>query len=247
MRQRYTKPSWLVKKTLTLTSLVSSNGSKQNGIESPTWLIKNSGKLCQDNNDSVVTKGESMSVDSISRRDRRVFAERYSQDVDLMGKPLSRPIAYGCHCPTYLRLHDLSLEKVKQQYTVVQELVNKAAGPEIERFILPIGNDGMNSEGMRRTTTKGTPEKGGGWKDTFRGYWRLMTRVVNYLKEGPVDIIVVSAARPQTLFYAEVLELVQNDANVMRIMITVLEITNTARTAVDVYSSVIKRSRERHS
>jgi len=171
---------------------------------------------------SVVTKGESMSVDSI-KKEIEGFAEQYSPDVDLIErKPLSRPIAYEISLPDihYGKLHDLSLEKVEQQYmTVVQELVNKAAGLEIERFILPIGNDGMNSEGMRRTTTKGTPqEESAGWKDTFRGYWRLMTRAVNYLKEkAPVDIIVVSGNHDyERMFYAgDVLAgWYRNDANV---------------------------------
>ena len=171
---------------------------------------------------SVVTKGESMSVDSI-KKEIEGFAEQYSPDVDLIErKPLSRPIAYEISLPDihYGKLHDLSLEKVEQQYmTVVQELVNKAAGLEIERFILPVGNDGMNSEGMRRTTTKGTPqEESAGWKDTFRGYWRLMTRAVNYLKEkAPVDIIVVSGNHDyERMFYAgDVLAgWYRNDANV---------------------------------
>ena len=171
---------------------------------------------------SVVTKGESMSVDSI-KKEIEGFAEQYSPDVDLIErKPLSRPIAYEISLPDihYGKLHDLNLEQVEQQYmTVVQELVNKAAGLEIERFILPIGNDGMNSEGMRRTTTKGTPqEESAGWKDTFRGYWRLMTRAVNYLKEkAPVDIIVVSGNHDyERMFYAgDVLAgWYRNDANV---------------------------------
>lgn len=171
---------------------------------------------------SVVTKGESMSVDSI-KKEIEGFAERYSPEVDLIPrKPISRPVAYEISLPDihYGKLHDLNLEQVEQQYmTVVQELVGKAAGLEIERFILPVGNDGMNSEGMRRTTTKGTPqEESAGWKDTFRGYWRLMTRAVNYLKEkAPVDIIVVSGNHDyERMFYAgDVLSgWYRNDANV---------------------------------
>jgi hypothetical protein len=171
---------------------------------------------------SVVTKGESMSVDSI-KKEIEGFAERYSPEVDLIPrKQISRPVAYEISLPDihYGKLHDLNLEQVEQQYmTVVQELVSKAAGLEIERFILPVGNDGMNSEGMRRTTTKGTPqEESAGWKDTFRGYWRLMTRAVNYLKEkAPVDIIVVSGNHDyERMFYAgDVLAgWYRNDANV---------------------------------
>ncbi len=188
---------------------------------------------------SVVTKGESMSVESI-KKEIEGFAEQYSPEVDLIErKAIHRPIAYEISLPDihYGKLHDLGLEQVEQQYmTVVQELVNKAAGLEIERFILPIGNDGMNSEGMRRTTTKGTPqEESAGWKDTFRGYWRLMTRAVNYLKEkAPVDIIVVSGNHDyERMFYAgDVLAgWYRNDANVTVIMTTVLaSTTSMART-----------------
>ena len=171
---------------------------------------------------SVVTKGESMSVDSI-KKEIEGFAEQYSPEVDLIKRtPVVRPVAYEISLPDihYGKLHDLNLEQVEQQYmTVVQELVNKAAGLEIERFILPIGNDGMNSEGYSRATTKGTPqEESAGWKDTFRGYWRLMTRAVNYLKEkAPVDIIVVSGNHDyERMFYAgDVLAgWYRNDANV---------------------------------
>ena len=72
--------------------------------------------------------------------------------------------------------------------------MKKAKGLDIERFLLPIGNDGMNSEGMRRTTTKGTPqEESASWKETFRGYWALMVTAIDYLKEiAPVDVVVIS-------------------------------------------------------
>ena len=149
---------------------------------------------------SVVTKGESMSVEAI-KEEIENFAARYSPAVEekdhLKGWSTLNPVAYEISLPDihYGKLHDLNLTQVEDQYMmVVQELVKKASGLDIERFVLPIGNDGMNSEGMRRTTTKGTPqEESAGWKDTFRGYWQLITTAVNYLKEkAPVDIIVVS-------------------------------------------------------
>ena len=174
---------------------------------------------------SVVTKGESMSVEAI-KQEIEEFAAVYSPKVEqkdhLKGWSTLNPIAYEISLPDihYGKLHDLSLTQVEDQYMmVVQELVKKASGLDIERFVLPIGNDGMNSEGMRRTTTKGTPqEESAGWKDTFRGYWQLMTTAVDYLKEkAPVDIIVVSGNHDyERMFYAgDVLAgWYRNDANV---------------------------------
>ena len=174
---------------------------------------------------SVVTKGESMSVEAI-KQEIEEFAAVYSPKVEqkdhLKGWSTLNPIAYEISLPDihYGKLHDLNLTQVEDQYMmIVQELVEKAAGLDIERFVLPIGNDGMNSEGMRRTTTKGTPqEESAGWKDTFRGYWQLITTAVDYLKKkAPVDIIVVSGNHDyERMFYAgDVLAgWYRNDANV---------------------------------
>ena len=174
---------------------------------------------------SVVTKGESMSVEAI-KQEIEEFAAAHSPTVEKLDhlKPWStlNPIAYEISLPDihYGKLHDLNLTQVEDQYMmVVKELVEKASGLDIERFVLPIGNDGMNSEGMRRTTTKGTPqEESAGWKDTFRGYWQLMTMAIDYLKEkAPVDIIVVSGNHDyERMFYAgDVLAgWYRNDANV---------------------------------
>ena len=109
------------------------------------------------------------------------------------------PIAYEISLPDihYGKLVDMPLPyefQEKEYITVVENLVAKAAGLEIERFILPIGNDGLNSEGMRMTTTKGTPQQDYmDWKKSFRGYWKLMVYTIDYLKQiAPVDVIVVS-------------------------------------------------------
>ena len=160
---------------------------------------------------SVVTKGESMSVEAI-KEEIENFAAVYSpvvKEVDRLKKwPTQNPIAYEISLPDihYGKLHDFNLTEVENEYMrIVQDLVRKASGLDIEKFILPIGNDGMNSEGMRGTTTKGTPQQdSGGWKDTFRGYWQLITQAVNFLKErAPVDIIVVSGNHDyERMFYA---------------------------------------------
>lgn len=157
---------------------------------------------------SVVTKGESMSVESI-KQEIEQFAASYSPSAPKKPRnPIIDPVAYEISLPDihYGKLHNLNLTQVEDEYMMaVQDLVRKASGLEIERFILPIGNDGMNSEGMRGTTTKGTPQQdSGGWKDTFRGYWQLMTTAVNFLKKkAPVDIIVISGNHDyERMFYA---------------------------------------------
>tara|TARA_B100001057_G_scaffold53533_1_gene47537 strand:- start:3910 stop:5049 length:1140 start_codon:yes stop_codon:yes gene_type:complete len=157
---------------------------------------------------SVVTKNDSMSVETIKDEIER-FAQQFSPRVkQIERKPLVEPVAYEISLPDvhYGKLHDLDLTEVEDQYMmVVEDLVRKASGLDIEKFILPIGNDGMNSEGLRRTTTKGTPqEESAGWKDTFRGYWQLIVMAVDYLKKkAPVDIIVVSGNHDfERMFYA---------------------------------------------
>ena len=157
---------------------------------------------------SVVTKSETMSVPAVKQEIEK-FAATYSPTVEVIEyTPKLHPIAYEISLPDihYGKLHNKSLDEVEAQYIgVVQELVQRASGLEIERFILPIGNDGMNSEGLRRTTTKGTPaEDSAGWKDTFRGYWMLMVRAIDYLKQkAPVDVIIVSGNHDfERMFYA---------------------------------------------
>ena len=171
---------------------------------------------------SVVTKGESMSVEAIKDEIER-FAALHSPRVSVLKRnPIIDPVAYEISLPDvhYGKLHDLNLTQVEDQYMmIVEELVRKAEGLDIEKFILPIGNDGMNSEGMRRTTTKGTPqEENAGWKETFRGYWQLMTTAIDYLKEkAPVDVIVVSGNHDyERMFYAGdvIAGWYRNDANV---------------------------------
>jgi len=156
---------------------------------------------------SVVTKGESMSVEAI-KEEIELFASKYSPVVRAVKQePHLDPVAYEISLPDvhYGKLHGMTLEEVEEEYmAVVEDLWRKAAGLDIERFILPIGNDGLNSEGMRRTTTKGTPqEESAGWKETFRGYWQLMVRAIDFLKQrAPVDVIVVSGNHDfERMFY----------------------------------------------
>jgi len=75
---------------------------------------------------------------------------------------------------------------------------------------LPIGNDGLNSEGFSRATTKGTPQHDAEeWQQTFRGYWKLLVVAIDYLSAfAPVDVIVVQGNHDfERMFYiGEVIE-----------------------------------------
>lgn len=106
----------------------------------------------------------------------------------------------------YGKLTDVSTEELETLYVqVIQDLVAKAAGLNIDRFLLPIGNDGLNSEGLRQTTTKGTPQQDNlDWKQSFRGYWKLIVFAIDYLKNiAPVDVIVVAGNHDyERMYYA---------------------------------------------
>tara|TARA_R110002095_G_scaffold196461_1_gene175336 strand:- start:1119 stop:2279 length:1161 start_codon:yes stop_codon:yes gene_type:complete len=158
---------------------------------------------------SVVTKNEGRNVSEI-KKEIEDFAAIYSPVVpkaSLLNK-LSDPVVYEVSLPDihYGKVHGYTLKEIEHQFIgVVKDLVEKAKGLDIERFLLPIGNDGMNSEGMRRTTTKGTPqEDSASWKETFRGYWALMVTAIDYLKTiAPVDVIVISGNHDyERMFYA---------------------------------------------
>lgn len=87
---------------------------------------------------------------------------------------------------------------------VLTNLISKAGGLHVDRILLPIGNDGMNSEGLRKTTTAGTPQDDYmGWRESFRGYWQLMEYAITYLSQyAPVDVIIVQGNHDyERMFY----------------------------------------------
>lgn len=83
-------------------------------------------------------------------------------------------------------------------------LTEKCANLPLSKIILPIGNDGLNSEGMRKTTTKGTPQEDSApWFDTFRVYANTLIEAIEYLKTiAPVEVIVVQGNHDyERMFY----------------------------------------------
>ena len=132
------------------------------------------------------------------------------------------PIVYEISLPDihYGKRTDVSPEQADINYmNSIRELHRRADGLNIERFLLPIGNDGMNSEGMRKATTKGTPQDDSmDWQQSFVGYTKLMIQAINYLAQyAPVDVVVIQGNHDyERMFYAgEVLSAwYTNDKNV---------------------------------
>ena len=133
------------------------------------------------------------------------------------------PICYEISLPDihYGKITDEPTNIIEKQYIqAIMDLHRKADGLEIDRFLLPVGNDGLNSEGMSRATTKGTPQQDNmRWRESFRGYWHLVTKAIDYLAQfAPVDVVVVQGNHDfERMFYAgEVLAAIyHNNKNVI--------------------------------
>lgn len=157
---------------------------------------------------SVVTKNEKRSIDDIKKEIEEYSAVYSPQVGKIERQQLKDPVAYEISLPDihYGKLHGLTLKEVELQFiNVIVDLIEKAKGLNIDQILLPIGNDGMNSEGLRQSTTKGTPQHdSAGWKETFRGYWNLMVEAINILKRiAPVHVIVISGNHDyERMYYA---------------------------------------------
>lgn len=164
---------------------------------------------------SIVTK-ESTKAWSEFKDDLLHDVKAYSGFVpkwDYRPEDLKNPIAYEISLPDF-HYGKLGLGETRTPENLflraLVELVEKAKGLDIEKFVLPVGNDGMNSEGYSKATTRGTPQHDVmGWKESFVGYWKLIAEAVNYLVgRAPVDIVVVQGNHDfERMFYAgEVLD-----------------------------------------
>ena len=153
-------------------------------------------------------------LDYIKTRSVKVPKVKYKKYKD--------PICYEISLPDihYGKITDEPMETIEKHYIqAIMDLHKKADGLEIDRFLLPVGNDGLNSEGMSRATTKGTPQQDNmRWRESFRGYWHLVSKAIDYLAQfAPVDVIVVQGNHDfERMFYAgEVLDAIyKNNKNV---------------------------------
>ena len=180
-----------------------SNEIKEESVSSVKFWQNVSGE----NRFSVVVKGE----DNIMKETKEEIIkhlENFSPKVENNYKSVDDPIVYEISLPDihYGKMDGQTLDEAEDLYMdVIKDLMNKAAGLNIERILLPIGNDGMNSEGFSRATTKGTPQQdSAAWQETFVGYCNLMVRAVCYLaRTAPVDLVVIQGNHDyERMFYA---------------------------------------------
>ena len=156
---------------------------------------------------SVVVKGEDDLI-AQAKAEIEELLESYSPKVEADYKPVQDAVVYEISLPDihYGKYTGQTLDEAEEEYMqTVKELLNKANGLNIERILLPIGNDGLNSEGYSRATTKGTPQQDSAeWQETFVGYCSLMVRAINFLAQSaPVDVVVIQGNHDyERMFYS---------------------------------------------
>ena len=160
-----------------------------------------------DNRFSVVVKSED---DLLKTQTKELIelVESYSPIVEQEYLSKEDSVAYEISLPDihYGKSSGQTLDEAEDEYmNVVKDLLNKSKGLNVEKILLPIGNDGMNSEGYSRATTKGTPQHDSAeWQDTFVGYCGLMVRAICYLaRTAPVDVVVIQGNHDyERMFYS---------------------------------------------
>jgi hypothetical protein len=85
-------------------------------------------------------------------------------------------------------------EAIKRYQTAVRELISRVNVDQVDRFILPIGNDMINVDNKGSTTTAGTPQScDSRFGKMFQTAKELIIETIEYLRTmAPVDIIVVA-------------------------------------------------------
>lgn len=155
------------------------------------------------------TKGTSIQYEVAKQQDLEQIKELKSaliESIKTLKKPtinkLARstsekiPVAYEISLPDF-HFGKFTGETIEQQkrlfLAAIEELMRKASGFAIDRIILPIGNDLLNSEGLRQATTRGTPQHDNcDWKESFRVAWTSVLEAINYLSQfAPVHVICV--------------------------------------------------------
>tara|TARA_R110000824_G_scaffold20796_6_gene77947 strand:- start:18463 stop:19596 length:1134 start_codon:yes stop_codon:yes gene_type:complete len=182
---------------------------KENEIDkSDIKSVKFWQNMTGDHRFSVVVKGED-DLMKAAKQELIELLEANSPLVEGEYKPeFDAPVAYEISLPDihYGKQVGDTLEDLEDEYmSRVKSLMHKANGLDVERIILPVGNDGMNSEGYSRATTKGTPQLDcAEWQQTFVGYCALMVRAIEYLsKSAPVDVVIIQGNHDfERMFYA---------------------------------------------
>ena len=167
---------------------------------------------------SIVTHNQWHEQPQVKEELLNYIKTRSNKVPKLKYKKSKNPICYEISLPDihYGKITDENPAALEKHYLqAIYDLHKKADGLEIDRFLLPVGNDGLNSEGMRRSTTKGTPQQDSmRWRQSFRGYWHLVTKAIDYLSQfAPVDVVVVQGNHDfERMFYVgEVLDALYNN------------------------------------
>lgn len=188
---------------------------KEKGInQKEVTSVKHWQTVKGDSRFSVVTKPQAANLIEFKEEFFKEMQEYVPEHPDpVYDFKIGDPVAYEISLPDfhYGKITGMSQEKANRIFLdTVKKLHRKATGLNIERFILPIGNDGLNSEGYSRATTKGTPQHDSEeWQETFRGYWKLLVLAIDYLAAfAPVDVIVIQGNHDfERMFYiGEVIE-----------------------------------------
>jgi len=76
---------------------------------------------------------------------------------------------------------------------VVDDIINKASVYQIDRVLLPFGNDFFNVDNNYNTTNKGTPQsEDTRWKKTFVNGFNIAVNIIDKLALiAPVDVLIV--------------------------------------------------------
>ena len=146
---------------------------------------------------SVVTQENGFDLTEFKKEFFEEMKQYIPQVIDPIYDPKAEsPVAYEISLPDfhYGKIGAITQEQANLDFlNTIKELHGRAKGLNIEKFVLPIGNDGLNSEGYSRATTKGTPQHDAEeWQQTFRGYWKLLDTAIDYLSAFEhVDVIVI--------------------------------------------------------
>lgn len=78
-------------------------------------------------------------------------------------------------------------------FRAIVKMCNVSKIYNVDKFLIPIGNDIFNTDNIHYTTTAGTPQKNNShWHEMFHVAWTAIVRSINYLVEtAPVEIVIV--------------------------------------------------------
>jgi len=102
----------------------------------------------------------------------------------------------------------------------VSDLIGRVSNYDLDRIILPIGNDFFNTDNIQYTTTKGTQQfDKSTWQESFRAGWQMLVEAITYLSTlAPVYVIHVAGNhdKQRSFYLADIIySWFRNDDNVI--------------------------------